>query len=86
MSAPDRIWACEGADLDSLDSWQCDDGAEYIRADIVEAAVRRMQEWAAKKADKYTTVSDVKYGFGGAAGEIRAATPDQIAAIVRGKL
>jgi hypothetical protein len=82
MTAPERIWACEGADLDNLDGWECDEGAEYIRADLVEAAVKRALEWALR-----AYMVGVWYRNPDVIDAIRAiaASPDTIAKLARGE-
>ena len=93
MSAPERIW------IDAWGgNWSPQSGGtqehEYVRADLVEAAVRRALEWAAADCAMNGYVSGFRdadmqtahnVGVDTAVARIRAATPDQIAAIVRGE-
>jgi len=49
--APQRIWAFPPTPFEEWDVWQAEpheDAIEYVRADLVEAAVRRALEWAAE--------------------------------------
>ena len=71
MSGPDRIWACQGACLETLDEWKDGDGAEYVRRDpavlaalpevqaLVAEAVAQERERCAKVAqDRYLSWGD----------------------------
>jgi len=81
MSAPERIWAeawWQGnAHFRRHDAGDTDcefPNTEYVRADMVEAAVNRALEWAAKSV---TFRSDQI--------AIRAASPDTIAKLAKGE-
>jgi hypothetical protein len=73
MSAPERIWAWGGSypdhkDDDWFNASATSDadrgGSEYIRADLVEAAVKRALEAAAVKCDSRGRDEKLNFGLG----------------------
>ena len=90
MSAPERIWIDHHGG-----NWSPRSGGtqehEYVRADLVEAAVKRALEWAAEKSESHAAwlrksgISAMNHDMHTVASDIRAATPDQIAKLAKGE-
>ena len=69
----DGRWVCSAECYDKASDATA--ALDRIKAEAELAGWKRARDEAAAKADPYTTVSDSKYGFGGAAGAIRALSP-----------